>query len=80
MRSQITIMTARRLFYVLLTVAGLQSAAHAENVPNVSYRTIIIEGVDILSAGGRPEQADDLVVTWLSYVITHVPGPDHGVR
>ena len=35
------------LFYALLVIAGLNSAAHAENVPNVSYRTITIEDVDI---------------------------------
>ncbi len=47
MRSQTISRTALWLFYVLLTVAGLQSAAHAENVPNVSYRTVTIEDVDI---------------------------------
>ncbi len=39
--------TAVWLFFALLAVAALQSVAHAENLPNVSYRTITVEGVDI---------------------------------
>lgn len=39
--------TALWVFYALLAFAGLQSAAHAENVPNVSYQTVTIEDVDI---------------------------------
>jgi pimeloyl-ACP methyl ester carboxylesterase len=39
--------TALWLLYSSLAIAGLQSAAHAENVANVSYRTITVEDVDI---------------------------------
>jgi pimeloyl-ACP methyl ester carboxylesterase len=35
------------LLFSSLIIAGFHSAAHAENVPNVSYRTITVEDVDI---------------------------------
>jgi pimeloyl-ACP methyl ester carboxylesterase len=33
--------------FALLVITGFQSVAYAENVPNVSYRTITIEDIDI---------------------------------
>ena len=47
MRTQTINRTALWLFFALLAIAGVQSAALAENVPNVSYRTVTIEDVDI---------------------------------
>ena len=39
--------SALRLLFASLVIAGLQTMVYAENVPNVSYRTITIEDVDI---------------------------------
>ena len=47
MRSKIANKVAVLLLYSGLAFAGLQSVAHAENVPNVSYRTVTVEDVDI---------------------------------
>ena len=38
---------AQKLFYALLVFTGMQSAALAENVPNVTYKTIAVENVEI---------------------------------
>ena len=39
--------TALWLYFASLVIAGFGSVVHAENVPNVSYRTITVEDVDI---------------------------------
>ena len=54
---------AYRLFIALLVIAGFQSAAHAENVPNVSYRTITVEDVDIFyREAGNPNNPTILLL------------------
>jgi pimeloyl-ACP methyl ester carboxylesterase len=47
MRTPIINRAASWLFYATLAAIGLQSAAHAENLPKVNYRTITVEDVDI---------------------------------
>ncbi len=47
MRAFNTKHVAACLFYTLLVIAGFQSAALAENVSNVSYQTVTLEGIDI---------------------------------
>lgn len=55
MRARTINSTALWQFYSLQAVAGMQSEAHAEIVPNVSYRTVTIEDVDIFfSEAGDP--------------------------
>ena len=51
------------LFYALLAVITFYSAAQAENVPNVSYRTITVEGVDIFyREAGNPNNPTILLL------------------
>jgi len=47
MRAQTINKTALWLFYGMLVLAGFQSPASAENLPNVKYRTITVENIDI---------------------------------
>jgi len=62
MRAPIINKTALWLFYTLLA-ATFQSSAHAENVPNVSYRTITIEDVDIFyREAGNPNNPTILLL------------------
>lgn len=63
MKAQYINRTALRLFYALLIVAGFHSAAYAENVPNVSYRTVTIEDVDIFyREAGNPNNPTILLL------------------
>jgi pimeloyl-ACP methyl ester carboxylesterase len=55
--------TAQGLFYALLLVAGLQSSAQAENVPNIHYRTITVDNVDMFyREAGNPENPTILLL------------------
>lgn len=63
MKAQTINRTALWLFYTLFTVSGLQSAAQAENVPNVSYRTIMVEDVEIFyREAGDPDNPTILLL------------------
>jgi pimeloyl-ACP methyl ester carboxylesterase len=55
--------TAQGLFYALLLVVGLQSSAQAENVPNIHYRTITVDNVDMFyREAGNPENPTILLL------------------
>ena len=47
MKALISKKSALALLYSVLAAVAMQSAAYAENVPNVSYRTITVEDVEI---------------------------------
>jgi pimeloyl-ACP methyl ester carboxylesterase len=54
---------AQGLFYALLLVAGLQSSAQAENVPNIHYQTITVDNVDMFyREAGNPENPTILLL------------------
>jgi len=51
------------LLFSSLIITGFHSAAHAENVPNVSYRTITVEDVDIFyREAGDPDKPTILLL------------------
>jgi pimeloyl-ACP methyl ester carboxylesterase len=63
MRVSIINKNVSRLFCSLLLIVGLQSTAQAENVPNVSYRTITVENVDIFyREAGNPKNPTILLL------------------
>ena len=54
---------ASRLFIALLVITGFQTAAQAENAPNVSYRTITIEDVELFyREAGNPNNPTILLL------------------
>jgi len=55
--------TAHGLFYALLLVVGLHTSAQAENVPNINYQTISVDGVDIFyREAGNPKKSTILLL------------------
>ncbi len=55
--------TARWLFFALLAAAVLHTSVRAENVPNVSYRTVTVEDVDIFyREAGNPNNPTILLL------------------
>ena len=55
--------TARWLFFALLATAILHTNVRAENVPNVSYRTVTVENVDIFyREAGNPNNPTILLL------------------
>lgn len=55
--------TAHGLFYALLLVVGLHTSAQAENVPNINYQTISVDGVDIFyREAGNPKKPTILLL------------------
>jgi pimeloyl-ACP methyl ester carboxylesterase len=55
--------TARWLFLALLATAVLHTSVRAENVPNVSYRTVTVENVDIFyREAGNPNNPTILLL------------------
>jgi pimeloyl-ACP methyl ester carboxylesterase len=51
------------LFYAILLVAGLQSLVQAENVPNINYRTVTVDDVEIFyREAGNPNNPTILLL------------------
>jgi len=55
--------TVLSLLYAVLTVATVQISVHAENIPDVSYRTIAVEDVEIFyREAGNPDNPTILLL------------------